>query len=73
RSPKLYEECHDSLYRLMWFHELVKNQPCAPYMFWSNFVLLPRSETKPANAKVEPWFIWRAKNPTTPTGKVAGA
>ncbi|KAL2856082.1 hypothetical protein BJX68DRAFT_263579 [Aspergillus pseudodeflectus] len=74
RSPKLYEEeCHDSLYRLMWFHELVKNQPCAPYMFWSNFAPLPRSETKPANVKVEPWFIWRAEHPTTPTGKVAGA
>ncbi|KAJ0426801.1 hypothetical protein BJY00DRAFT_306797 [Aspergillus carlsbadensis] len=74
RSRRLYDdEVHDSLYRLKWFEELVRNQPCAPYMFWSNFAPLPRGEMKSADAKVEPWFIWRAEHPTTPTGKVAGA
>ncbi|KAL3493973.1 hypothetical protein BJX62DRAFT_234829 [Aspergillus germanicus] len=74
RQPELYdEEAHDSLYRLKWFDELVRNQPCAPYMVWTNFAPLPWSKTKPANARVEPWFIWRAQHPTTPTGKVAGA
>jgi hypothetical protein len=42
REPQLFdeEEDHSSLYRLRWFHELVRSQPCAPYI---NFAPLPLS------------------------------
>jgi hypothetical protein len=74
RQPELYdEEAHDSLYRLKWFDELVRNQPCAPYMVWTNLAPLLWSETRPANARVQLWFIWRAQHPTVSVEKVAGA
>ncbi|KAL3483820.1 hypothetical protein BJX62DRAFT_244537 [Aspergillus germanicus] len=70
------EADHESLFRLNWFmglHSPQEDEDCAPYMVWSNFSPLTYGETKPADAKEDPWFIWREKHPTATTGIPAGA
>ncbi|KAL2846477.1 hypothetical protein BJX68DRAFT_268567 [Aspergillus pseudodeflectus] len=67
---------HASVFRLTWFmalHSPQEHEDCAPYMIWSNFPPLAYGETKPADVKEDPWFIWREKHPTTKTGIPAGA